>query len=103
VSQGRTTPLDGPTARQWSRARARAARQHHPDRGGDVDTYLNALQKVDAQFGVGNFGSVHVTVHLDRSVHARLARTVRQARLATRHVLNQLPQRLRPGATYIEL
>jgi hypothetical protein len=45
-------PAD-PTARaEWVRQRRRAAAAHHPDRGGEVDTYLSALAAVDAAFGL---------------------------------------------------
>ena len=45
-------PAD-PTARaEWARLRRRAAAAHHPDRGGDVESYLEALAAVDAQFGI---------------------------------------------------
>ncbi len=45
----RTSPAQ---QRAWTLARRRAARAHHPDRGGDVATYLDALAAVDAHFGV---------------------------------------------------
>lgn len=102
MSTGRG-PLDGRTAGQWSRARARAARQHHPDLGGDVDTYLEALRVIDAKFGVGTLATAQVVVHRDRSGRARLARAMVRARRATRRVKAHVPRRWRPGATYIDL
>lgn len=91
------------TAEQWSRARARAARQHHPDMGGDVEAYLNALSAVDTQFGVGTFGTAYVQVRRDRSPRARLAQALRLARRAAGRGSARLPGRWRPGPTYIDL
>lgn len=102
MSIGRA-PLDCKTAEQWSGARARAARQHHPDMGGDVDAYLNALSVVDAQFGVGTFGTAYVQVRRDRSTRTRLAQALGLARRTARRGTARLPRRWRPGATYIEL
>lgn len=102
MSTGRG-PLDGRTAEQWNRARARTARQHHPDLGGDVDTYLDALRVVDAQFGVGTFGTAKVLVHRDPSSRARSVRALVQARRAARLVLARVPRRWRPGPGYIDL
>ncbi|MEP6854802.1 MAG: hypothetical protein ABJA33_04995 [Pedococcus sp.] len=102
MSSGRG-PLDGRRAEEWRRARARASRQHHPDLGGDVHIYLDALRAVDAQFGVGDFGTTHVQVHLDRSPWARLAHARVRARRAARRVIAHLPRRWRPGPTYIDL
>lgn len=102
MSTGRG-PLDGRMAEQWSRARARAARQHHPDLGGDVDTYLDALRGIDAKFGVGTFAPAQVVVHRDRSNRARLARALVRGRRATRRVMAHVPRRWRLGATYIDL
>lgn len=45
---GGTSPAQ---QRAWTLARHRAARTYHPDRGGDVATYLDALAAVDARFG----------------------------------------------------
>lgn len=42
-----------PRRGEWQAARAHVARRHHPDRGGDVETYLAALADVDARFGQG--------------------------------------------------
>lgn len=102
MSPGRG-PLDAPTADEWRRARVRAARQHHPDVGGDVDAYLQALRAVDVQFGVGDHGTTHVHVHRDGSLRARLARAASCSRRAGQRVLVRVPQRWRPGPTYIDL
>lgn len=95
--------LDVREAAQWARARARAARDHHPDRGGDVHTYLEALHQVDVRYGVAAAGTARVQVHQSRALSARLGRTVRAARGLTRALMNRLPRRLRPGRTYIDL
>ncbi len=102
MSAGRG-PLNGHTAEQWRRARARAARRHHPDMGGDVETYLDALLAVDAQFGVGAFGTARVQVLRDRSPRARLAQTLGRARRTARHVTARIPTRWRRGPDYIDL
>lgn len=102
MSIGRGRP-DCETAEQWSRARARAAREHHPDRGGDVQAYLSALSAVDARFGVGTFGTAYVQVRRDRSPRARLAQALRVARRTARRGTARLPGRWRPGPTYIDL
>lgn len=102
MSTGRG-PLNGQRAEQWRRARARVARQHHPDMGGNVDTYLDALLAVDAHFGVGAYGTARVQVVRDRSLRARLAQAVSRTRRAARHVSAHIPTRWRPGATYIDL
>lgn len=47
-----TGPVDPVARAAWSRLRRRAAALHHPDRGGDVASYLSALATVDAAFGV---------------------------------------------------
>lgn len=101
MSTGRG-PLQGRAAQQWNRARARAARRHHPDLGGDVDTYLDALRVVDAKFGVGTAPRA-VVVRRDRSSRARLARALLRARRGARRVMAHVPRRFRPGATYIDL
>lgn len=48
-------PPDPPSADDaaWRAARRRAARAHHPDRGGDAQAYLAALAEVDERFGRG--------------------------------------------------
>lgn len=51
-------PRDAPTAAarveraEWRRRRRQAARAHHPDHGGDVESYLQALAAVDAYYGL---------------------------------------------------
>lgn len=97
-------PVEGLTAQQWRRARARAARRYHPDLGGEVDTYLDALRVVDATFGVGTLPAPRaVVVGRDRSSRARLARVLAGARRGARLVLARVPRRWRPGPTYIDL
>ena len=95
--------LGAQAAREWSRARARAARQHHPDVGGDVDTYMRALEAVDIEFGVQDAGDSRVDVHLDPSGRARAARALVRVRRTVRSVLARVPKRWRPGKTYIDL
>lgn len=99
----RPAALDGRQAAQWGRARARAARAHHPDLGGNVDTYLEALHQVDARYGVGASGTVRVQIHRSRAPWARVRRATRAARNMTRELSTHLPPRFRPGPSYIDL
>lgn len=99
----RAGALDPGRAAAWGRARARAARAHHPDLGGDVNTYLEALRQVDARYGVGAAGAPDLHVHRSGAPSARLRRTARAARRVTRSMTRRLPQRFRPGRAYIDL
>ena len=45
-------PTDPAVRGEWARQRRRVAAAHHPDRGGDTDTYLAALAAVDRAFRV---------------------------------------------------
>lgn len=96
-------PLDGPQAAEWGRVRARAARAHHPDLGGDVDTYLEALHRVDVRYGVGAGGTVRVQIHRSHAPGARLRRALRAGRNLTRSLSTHLPPPFRHGPTYIDL
>ena len=95
--------LDAQRAAEWSRARARAARGHHPDLGGDVNAYLEALREVDLRYGVGPAGTARVQVHRSRAPGARLRRGVRATRRWTGRLTKRLPDRFRPGPAYIDL
>lgn len=92
----------------WRRARARVAREHHPDLGGDLDTYLTAVAGVDARFGrrasraaivvSGSRGTPGVRATTGPLVTARRARARlwRRVRAAVRHGRHRLPRRV-PG------
>lgn len=95
--------LDREHAVEWARARARAARDHHPDLGGDVHAYLEALQAVDVRYGVGGAGTTRVEVHRSGAPSARLHRTIRATRRLTRSLTRHLPRRFRPGPAYIDI
>lgn len=79
-------PLTAPAAQRWQRARARVSRTHHPDLGGDVETYLAELARVDAEHGVGPAGTTFVSVHRDPTLGARISRTTHRAGRLVRRV-----------------
>lgn len=96
----------GERAAEWSRARVGVARVHHPDLGGDVETYLSALAEVDARFGRTPDPGLDrgpVFVHRDPSLPARLGRAALLGRRSLRRLRDGLPERLRPGRRYIDL
>lgn len=95
--------LDREHAAEWARARARVARAHHPDLGGEVHTYLEALHQVDLRYGVGVAGTARVQVHRSGAPSARLHRTIRATRRLTRSLTRHLPRRFRPGPAYIDI
>ena len=94
---------DHPAA--WRRARAQAARQHHPDLGGDIGRYLAALAEVDARFSPGapapSAGRVRVPPEWCLASRAGSAAT--SGALTLRRLCGALARRMRPGPRYIDL
>ncbi len=96
---------------QWRLERRQAARRLHPDRGGDVETYLAALARIDASYttaaqqrpddevgtspGQRGGGQVVVT----RTVRSRIRGRAR----ATRRVARRLVRRVSPSRRYTEI
>lgn len=109
----RLGPDDPQQRAAWRRARVQAARDHHPDVGGDPEAYLLALAHVDARFGVPGrtrCGSRHldrVPVEVHRPPLARLRRSLRRRLRATRGHVRQLrarlPRRAPAARRYIDL
>lgn len=98
-------PQDPAVRAQWAHARRRAAAEHHPDRGGDTDTYLAALAAVDEAFGIGprvvqeGRQTTHADVHVRRTWRGYRMRLARRARRAVRTLRSRLPRAL-PGAAH---
>lgn len=98
---------------QWRLERRQAARRLHPDRGGDVETYLAALARIDARYtaathqrpdrgagadaspGQGGGGRVVVT----RTVRSRIRGRGRATRRAARHLV----RRISPARRYTDI
>ena len=95
--------LDSRRTADWARARARAARAHHPDLGGDAESYLEALRQVDLRYGVTTADASHIAIHRSGAPSARARRALRASRRRARSLSRRLPQRFRPGRTYIEI
>lgn len=95
--------LDSRRTADWARARARAARAHHPDLGGDSESYLEALRQVDRRYGVTSADAPHVAIHRSGAPSARARRALRASRRRARSLSRHLPDRFRPGRTYIEI
>jgi hypothetical protein len=74
-------------AAAWRSARREAARRHHPDRGGTVQEYLDALAAVDASFA-------GAPVVVRRRAMARAARRLRRLLRRSRRRLPGAPRYL---------
>jgi hypothetical protein len=94
-------PRDPALRSRWARQRRRAAAAHHPDRGGDTDSYMAALAAVDYAFGVDEAGergaTVGAEVQVRRSWRGSRMRVARRTRRAVRTVRSRLPRSF-PGA-----
>jgi len=101
-------PADPVARSEWARRRRRAAAVHHPDRGGDTDSYLAALAAIDAAFGVtpgplraagasGTPRPVHAEVTVQRTWRGVRMRLARRRRRLVRSVRTRLPRRV-PGS-----
>jgi len=86
------------------RARREVARRHHPDVGGDLDTYLELMERLDRDPAeasgdvVGPGGRV-----LSRRMRRLTARTRRRLRQHTRTARGRLPKRFPGARRYIDL
>lgn len=105
-------PRDPALREQWRLARRQAARRLHPDRGGDTDTYLAELARIDARYtkttpqqdrgtgpgttpGPGGGSPVVVT----RTVRSRIRGRARATRRAARHLV----RRVSPSRRHTEI
>lgn len=96
------TPPEDPQVRaQWLAARARVARAHHPDLGGDPEEFIAAMAEVDARFAASP---------LDLDEPGRLTRLrrgwvrgSRRRRRMVRHLRARLPRRIPGARRYIDL
>lgn len=95
-----TGPADPRRRAAWQGARRAAARRHHPDLGGDTDTYLAALAEVDRRFA-----AAPTTSPSGRWVRIRRAmnRQRRRSRTRVRAVRARLPRGMPGARRYIDL
>ncbi len=90
---------------QWRLERRQTARRLHPDRGGDISTYLEALARIDARYTTappqrpgGGAGTRPVQggggqVVITRTVRSRIRARARATRRAARHLVRRLSAR----------
>ncbi|MFD1056061.1 hypothetical protein [Terrabacter terrigena] len=94
-------PRDPALRSRWVRQRRRTAAAHHPDRGGDTESYLSALAAVDRAFGVDEAvqreAAANLQVHVRHSWRGSRMRVSRRARRVARTVRSRLPRSF-PGA-----
>jgi hypothetical protein len=98
-------PVDPAARTEWSRLRRRAAAAHHPDRGGDVATYLASLAAIDAAVGTDHASgprtegtsTAPTEVVFIRTWRGSRMRLTRRTRHVTRAFRSRLPRSL-PGA-----
>lgn len=75
-------------------ARRAVARRYHPDRGGDVESYLRALSQLDT---LARSAAVGATPVLRRGARGRLQSGRRRLSLLVRHARSRMPRGW-PGA-----
>lgn len=102
---GRHEPADPAVRAAWTRERRRAAAAHHPDLGGDMDSYLGALAAVDRAYGVRGHPVTERVQGAPARAELEVRRTWRGSRMRaarrTRRVLGAVRKRLPrslPGA-----
>lgn len=101
-------PDDPQLRAAWRRARRQVARDHHPDVGGDIDTYLASIAQVDARFSAGPDRSTsRRRVEIQRTPWTLLRRSLRRRLRRTaghvRDVRTRLPRRVPGSRRYIDL
>jgi len=84
------------------------ARDHHPDVGGDIDTYLASVALVDARFSPWRDRSaVRRRVEIERTpwtlLRRSLRRRLRRTRRHVRDVRTRLPRQVPGSRRYIDL
>lgn len=101
-----TGPTNPAARAEWTRRRRDAARRHHPDAGGDVDTYLRQMREIDEEFGVRtpHANPFSHSPPANRSLMRRLrGRTRRRTKQAVRRVRQRLPRKLPGSRRYFDL
>lgn len=86
--------MSDPLEQQRREARRRVAREHHPDRGGSVDTYLRLLRQVDEAHTASPSGRVPT---IRRTASGRVSGWLRRVGAGTRRLRSFLPTQL-PGS-----
>jgi hypothetical protein len=90
----------------WRAERRRAARDHHPDVGGDTQEYLRVITAIDARYGVcvdpggaPRHTRARTTTRVGRLTATRRAahRWVHRTRRLTRTLQTRIPRSM-PGA-----
>ncbi len=100
MDQPATRPPADPARRsEWLAARAKVARRHHPDLGGDVSEFIAALAEVDAAFAATTRAADGRWVRLRRGVN----RSVRRRRSTLRTLRARLPRKVPGARRYIDL
>ena len=108
-----SAPCGATSQDEWRRQRRLAARQHHPDVGGDTQVYLRVLAEVDARYGRLALGdgagslvvpALAATRRAGRRSLVRRGRTlVRRGRTLARNFRAMLPRRWPGSRRYIQL
>jgi hypothetical protein len=79
-------------------ARREAIRRFHPDRGGDAAALVEALHRIDRQYGrTAPLAGELAVVHVRRRGISRLRRRANRRRTAVRRLRGALPRSF-PGA-----
>ncbi len=92
-------PVDPEERARWRAARARVARHHHPDLGGDPDEFIAALAEVDAQYALPTMTQARRWTTMRR----RVKRQVRQSKQGLRTFRSRLPKGMPGSRRYFEL
>ena len=98
-----TGPTDPRRRAAWQAARRAAARRHHPDLGGDTDSYLAALAEVDRQFDPAPVSAVPSSPGRWVQVRRAVNRQRRRSRTRVRELRQKLPRRMPGAKRYIDL
>ncbi|MDQ3627979.1 MAG: hypothetical protein M3419_04060 [Actinomycetota bacterium] len=90
--------------RRRRQARRDVARRHHPDVGGDLDTYLELMQRLDRDVaGDPPDDGDETGVPLSRRMRRLTSRTQRRLRRHSRAARGRLPKRFPGSRRYIDL
>ncbi len=104
-------PSDRRQRAAWAAARARVARRHHPDVGGDPSTFAREIDAVDRAFGLEVAGQVRVGSPVVGPVPPSgwtrtsrvLNRNLRRSRRGLRRLRARLPRSVPGARRYIDL